>query len=272
MMLSYRAAIEWRMRKFPCAFRLLAIATLFAAVAAAPADYPPLRIRFDSGGELTFQGWNRVGEHQWLAPPGDAAAPRYLGVDHGPAVVDPGAEFRRAAGRLGIAAPREVATRRIETWNAMPGRSGKAWATAGAATVGGIPQSLFALTSFDAKRKIYTTHFFMIPTASYRRWGGVMTFLDNFGISPHVQGLPQGFAEKARNATPAEQAQIFAGILDVAVLRLATDAMQARNSLLQTLQGVGRDIDTRTDCQMTPNCEFVPGALPGQGKTSINRR
>jgi hypothetical protein len=237
----------------------------------APAPYPPLRLKFDPGGGKQFEGWVQTGPRSWTARPGDPAAPRYIGLDHGTAIPSAREQFLAAARLVGITAPRAVAGKEIETWRAMIDMPGKAWATAGTATAGGEEQSLFALTAFDRRRHIYTTDFFMIPTATYRGWGGVLTYLNNFGISPHVQGLPAGFAASARDATPAEQVQIFAGILDVTVLRLATDAMAARNSLLQTLQGVGRDIDTRTDCMMTPRCEFVPGALPGQGRTSIGR-
>jgi hypothetical protein len=98
-----------------------------------------------------------------------------------------------------------------------------------------------------------------------------MKMLQAAGVSEHLQGLPANFTDQVRAATAAEQAQIFAQLVDIATLRMFGQMMQAQQGLLQTLQGVGKDIETRTHCQSIPGCSFVPGALPGQGSYSVSK-
>lgn len=233
--------------------------------------YAPLKTRPIGNGKVEFVGWTKTGENTWSADPQDSAAPRAFTVTHGPNVIQPRAAFDIALKQAGINAAANFASKEITTWQVLTNTSGKAWASAATAKVGGVDQSLFAVTLFSKRNGVYETSFFMIPTVHYRKWGGVMTMLDAFNITSHVEGLPDSFAALARNATPREQAQIFADILDITTTRIALDGMKARAGLLQSLQGVGRDISTRTDCLQTPGCSFVPGALPGQGTTSITR-
>lgn len=236
--------------------------------AVAQTSYPPLRITFEAG-EPVFHGWAKLNDKEWTAREGDPAAPHYLSLDHGPQEVAPEKAFQEGVKRLKVSGVRDIHSREIEVWDVISRKGGRAWATAATARVGDTEMSLFAQTSLNKRSNRYTTDFFVMPTQSYREWGGVMTFLDNFGVSPYMEALPEGFAEAARTATTAEQVEIYARLVDLTVTQSVMGVINANNAALQALEGVGRDINTRTDCMMTPNCEFVPGALPGQGRTSI---
>lgn len=92
--------------------------------------------------------------------------------------------------------------------------------------------------------------------------------MDIYNMTPHVTGLPDNFNGLARQASPAEQTKIFAGLLDITVMNLTMSTLNAQAGVLDTLQGIGKDLQTRTDCMQTPNCRFIPGGLPGQASTS----
>lgn len=233
--------------------------------------YPSFEVRKDPAGEVELQGWTRSGPLEWTADPADPASPRYIKVEFGAQPVDPRQAFDAAMKRVGVVAASDVAMREIETYALLSREGGKGWATAATATIAGVPMSLFAVTGLGKKSGVYSTELFIAPTTDYQRWGGVMKMLDAFGVAEHIEGLPAGFADQVRGATPAEQAQIFAQLVDITTMRVFGQMMQAQQGLLQTLQGVGKDIETRTHCQSIEGCSFVPGAVPGQGSYSISK-
>jgi hypothetical protein len=241
---------------------------------AAPATrepYPAFAVRRGPGSESEFPGWIRTAPFDWTANPADPAAPRYVKVDFGAQMVDPRQAFDAALRRVGITSVSDVATRQIETYAVLSRKGSKGWATAANTSIAGVPVSLFAVTGMGKTSGIYSTELYLAPTDDYRRWGGVMKMLDAVGMTEHLQGLPADFADQVRDANPAEQAQIFAQLVDITTLRVFGQTLQAQQGLLQTLQGVGKDIETRSHCQSIAGCSFVPGALPGQGSYSISK-
>lgn len=246
--------------------------TGLAAVAPATREpYPAFAVRRGPGGESEFPGWIRNAPFDWTANPADPAAPRYVKVDFGAQMVDPRQAFDAALRRVGITSVIDIATREIETYAVLSRKGSKGWATAANASIAGVPVSLFAVTGMGKTSGIYSTELYLAPTDDYRRWGGVMKMLDAVGMTEHLQRLPANFADQVRDANPAEQAQIFAQLVDITTRRVFGQMLQAQQGLLQTLQGVGKDIETRSHCQSIAGCSFVPGALPGQGSYSISK-
>ncbi|MCG2842174.1 hypothetical protein L6Q21_14405 [Sandaracinobacter sp. RS1-74] len=255
---------------------LFVLAALVMAVPAQPApaareSYPSFQIRRNPGGEGEFVGWTRNGPFDWSARPADPASPRYLKLEFGPQPVDPRKAFDAALKRAGVASASHVATREIETYAVLSRPKAKGWATAGSTVIAGVPMSLFAVTGMGKKSGLYATELYLMPGSDYRRWGGVMKMLYAVGVTEHLQGLPANFTDQVRNATPAEQALVFASLVDITTMRVFGEMVQAQNGLMQTLQGVGKDIETRTHCQGIKGCSFIPGAAPGQGRYSIGR-
>lgn len=199
-----------------------------------------------------------------------AILPRAAGLDIEGG--DAGQAFDAALKRVGVTAASDVSTREIETYEALSRDGGKGWATAASTTLRGVPMSLFAITGLDKTSGIYATDLYLAPTSDYRRWGGVMKMLYAVGMTEHLEGLPANFTDQVRDANTGEQVQIFAHLIDITTMRVFGEMMQARQGLLQTLQGVGKDIETRTHCQSIEGCSFTPGALPGQGSYSLGGR
>ncbi|OYX63320.1 MAG: hypothetical protein B7Y88_13210 [Sphingomonadales bacterium 32-64-17] len=245
--------------------------TAASAQPSARQSYPSFEIRKNPDGEGELLGWTRNGPFDWTANPMDPASPRYVKVDFGAEMIDPRQAFDAALKRVGVTTASEVSTREIETYAVLSRKGSKGWATAGSTTIDGVPMSLFAITGMGKKSGIYAAELYMAPTSDYRRWGGVMKMLYAVGVTEHLEGLPANFTDQVRGATPAEQAQIFTHLVDITTMQVFGEMMQAQQGLLQTLQGVGKDIETRTHCQSIDGCSFVPGALPGQGNYTIGK-
>lgn len=220
----------------------------------APAkDYPRLEVAENDEGVMVPTTWTRVSEDEWRAAPDDPASPRYIEILHGPDPIDPARALEEAAKRAGVelsgASTYEITTAEITF-------GGKGYVTAATAGIGGVEQSIFVLTSYSMARGVYGADFFAIPAANYREWGGVAMYLDVMGVTPYLDGLPEGFAEAARFATNAQQAEIFAGLLDHVTMRMKTATMQAQAGALRTMQGINRALQTQAECYQLSYCNY----------------
>lgn len=231
-------------------------------------SYPPLRLIDGPSGMKIPAGWQPAGSNQWVAAPGDPASPRMVRMVHSRPVTSPAAAFAEITALAGIA-PVDVHSSEVTVWSVVSeNKASRAWGTAAGSNMGGVEQALFASTFHNSSTNQWITELYTAPVHTYRQWGGVMTVLDNFGLSEHVEGLPRGFHAAAARATHAEQAQIYATLIDVTVTRVLMGSMQAAQGALETLQGIGRDIDLRTSCQMAANCTYSPGGMPGSATAS----
>lgn len=216
--------------------------------------YPAPEYVTTEGGGKVFDGWVHAGDHEWIANPDDPASPRYLKIPR--TTDDPVDALREITSRAGIEIS-DVATREIETWTMISG--GKGYATAASATVGGVAHSVFVTTVHHSEGQ-YDTDLHSIPTASYRAWGGVMFYLDLMEVTNGDEGLPEGFREEARDASNADQAQVFAGLIDVKMTRLAIMAQQAQmgaySSVLSTMRQHGQQMQDSANCYMLSYCNY----------------
>lgn len=232
------------------------------------ANYLPLRLVDDGTGSKVPAGWQNIRPGEWVAAPGDPASPRMVRIVHATPVTSPTAAFAEVSTRAGLK-PFDVHSQEVGTWNYLSkNEASRAWGTAAGAQAGGVEQALFAATFHNSDTGQWITELYTAPVDTYRRWGGVMTLLDNFGMMDHIEGLPAGFPAAAARASYAEQAEIFATLIDVTVTRVAMGTNQAMQGALDTLRAIGRDIDLRTSCQMAANCSYSHGGTPGTGSAS----
>lgn len=213
-----------------------------------------------------------MGQGRWSADPRQPAAPQALQLKHGPSVTGEAA-LAAALKAAGIGPVTQATTRKIEAYAALvdqPG--GQGWASAAEAVVAGVPMSVFALTVFGKEARAYETVLFAVPTVSLRQWGGVRFYLDTFGVSPHVEGLPENFWRQARDAGPAQQAQIVASVLDLTIVRITMATLSAQRQMLGVLQNIGKDLQTEADCRASSGCTFNRGIAPGTATATYGRR
>lgn len=136
------------------------------------------------------------------------------------------------------------------------------WLIAGTARRGGVPHRFLALVGTYAGTNSYYVSLFQAPVAIYEAWGGPTFFLRVAGKSvPEI--LTPALVAKVRKTTPAQDVQIADMVVTQSVNVLLAQ-MQATVGIVASMQGLGRDIATRTDCIMTSGC--VPGT-DNQGRT-----
>lgn len=221
-----------------------------AAESAGSGVYPRPTLIDGPDGRKVYGGWTQVEDHEWVADPDDPASPRFFEIQNSPA--EPEAALREIARRAGLDIS-DAATREIETWPIVAG--GKGYATAASARVEGVAHSIFVTTIYREEGR-YDTDLHSIPTDSYRAWGGVMFYLDMMEVTNGDEGLPEGFREEARVAGNADQAEVFAGLIDVKVARTAATIRQAYSGALETMQRLNRRLQDSADCHMLSYCDY----------------
>ncbi|MFV0386583.1 hypothetical protein [Paracoccus sp. (in: a-proteobacteria)] len=216
-------------------------------------DYPKLEVSQNAEGKTVPTNWPQVAEDEWRAVPDDPASPRYIEIEYDSASIDP-AEALKDAERRAEVELTDAATREVTTWEAV--EDGKAWATAASAEVGGTEHSVFVITYHSKARGAFSTDYFSIPTANYREWGGVMMYMQVLGMTPYLDGLPEGFADSARYATNTEQAEVFAGLIDITMTKAMKALAQAQAGALSALRNIGNSMNERGECLQLSYCNY----------------
>lgn len=229
-------------------------------------DYAPLV--YDKATD-SFVGWVKMNDNEWAADPADPASPHVFIMQNKTANQLPKLAFDTAVKHYALKNVVNYSADEIKTWKTLSQTNSRAWVSAGETKVNGVAQSLFAVTLYDKDKNQYETQFFMIPTQLYQKSGGVKSMLDAYQLTKHIPGLPDNFTEIVRGATPKQQTMVFSRLFDLTVNNLTMGVMDAQSGVLSSLQGIGKDLNTRTECIQTPNCSYVMGALPGQATMSI---
>ncbi|MFV0643863.1 MAG: hypothetical protein ACK5NN_05095 [Sphingomonadaceae bacterium] len=215
-------------------------------------NYPKAAWAMDSDGRFA-PDWTKTGKHDWRAVPDDPASPRYFEVLKSSS--DPAAALRDISQQAGISI-RDTSTREIETYSKFEG-SGKGYVTAGSATVGGVEHSVIVTTGYEKALGGYSSSLTSIPTDTYRKWGGVLYFMDFMGLTvdfrPH---MPEGMAEQIPNANNADQAEFFAGLIDLTTNFRIARAAQARAGAGSAGRSFGKSMRDSAECHQLSYCNY----------------
>lgn len=214
-------------------------------------------------------GWQSI-EEGFTPDPSDKAAPVLLFYVTADNAEPPGDILSDALKRVNLPEAEMTPLSEIETFTFLTG--GRGWTSAGQGTVAGVPQSVFFIYAYDRARRGYSVQLYRAPREVWAGWGGVRVALVNAGLAQELNRLSSDVLSLLGRADPAQQVQIFNGLIDIAVADAFTGEATQVQGAVERIEAVARDLQAQAECGVPGNCASAAPEGAGQAKAGYAPR